>query len=261
MTTPHTVDTSLVDAPLINIAVFSTAPSTEEIKEAITGTFSGRAGEITPGKNPGSLVVPIDGAFVLHYQTIDSAPTPYSYGLHPILSADAGDLNTAGTQVLVSVLPDNQEHDLSHQFREPRREHLELLSQATSAVAQHANCLIIHNPRGNVSFSPAMFNDAVRNNLAPMHIAPVWITQSGGELRGYSMGLVQAGHPEIQARTSSMDPTDLYYKLANIADHILQGATVKGGDTLAFEEGQAPLTITEEPWFVDQNFPAVTIHF
>ena len=58
-----------------------------------------------------------------------------------------------------------------------------------------------------------------------------------------------------------MDPTDLYYKLANIADHILQGATVKGGDTLAFEEGQPRLTITEEPWFVDQDFPAVTINF
>ena len=58
-----------------------------------------------------------------------------------------------------------------------------------------------------------------------------------------------------------MDPTDLYYKLANIADHVLQGATVKDGDTLSFEQGQPPLTVQKEPWYVDESYPAVTINF
>ena len=137
----------------------------------------------------------------------------------------------------------------------------ELLSKATAVVADHPECLIVHNPRGNVSIAPNTFLEAVRDNLAPMHIAPVWLTQKGNKILGYTVGLVQAGHPEVQAATESMDPTDLYYKLANIADHVLQGATVKDGDTLSFEEGQPPLTAQEEPWFVDESLPAVTIGF
>lgn len=261
MTTPHSVDAALIDAPLINIAVFRTAPTPEEVSERLTTTFGDRLGDITPGKNPGSIMVELDDSFLLHYQAVDTPPTRDSYGLHPILSADARGLDSATAQILVSVLPQETEHDRAKQFREARREHLELLSKATAVVAEHPDCLIVHNPRGNVSIAPNTFLEAVRDNLAPMHIAPVWLTQKENKILGYTVGLVQAGHPEIQAATKSMDPTDLYYKLANIADHVLQGATVKDGDTLSFEQGQPPLTVQKEPWFVDESYPAVTINF
>ena len=177
------------------------------------------------------------------------------------MSADARGLDSATAQILVSVLPREAEHDRAKQFRETRRDHLELLSKATAVVAEHPDCLIVHNPRGNVSIAPNTFLEAVRDNLAPMHIAPVWLTQKENKILGYTVGLVQAGHPEVQAATESIDPTDLYYKLANIADHVLQGATVKDGDTLSFEQGQPPLTVQKEPWFVDESYPAVTINF
>ena len=105
MTTPHSVDAALIDAPLINIAVFRTAPTPEEVSERLTTTFGDRLGDITPGKNPGSIMVELDDSFLLHYQAVDTPPTRDSYGLHPILSADARGLDSATAQILVSVLP------------------------------------------------------------------------------------------------------------------------------------------------------------
>ena len=197
MTTPHSVDAQLIDAPLINIAVFRTAPTPEEVSERLPSTFADRLGDITPGKNPGSLMAELDDSFLLHYQAIDTPPTRDSYGLHPILSADARGLDSATAQILVSVLPRDAEGNRAKQFREARREHLELLSKATAVVAEHPECLIVHNPRGNVSIAPNTFLEAVRDNLAPMHIAPVWLTQKGNKILGYTVGLVQAGHPEV----------------------------------------------------------------
>ena len=63
MTTPNSVDATLIDAPLINIAVFRTAPTPEEVSERLTTIFGDRLGEITPGKNPGSIMVELDDSF------------------------------------------------------------------------------------------------------------------------------------------------------------------------------------------------------
>jgi len=41
---------TLIDAPLINIAVFRTAPTPEEVSERLTTTVGDRLGEITPGR-------------------------------------------------------------------------------------------------------------------------------------------------------------------------------------------------------------------
>ena len=112
-------------------------------------------------------MVELDDSFLLHYQAVDTPPTRDSYGLHPILSADARGLDSATAQILVSVLPRETEHDRAKQFREARRDHLELLSKATAVVAEHPDCLIVHNPRGNVSIAPNTFLEAVRDNLAP----------------------------------------------------------------------------------------------
>nr|WP_272885219.1 DUF4261 domain-containing protein [Corynebacterium phoceense] len=72
--------------------------------------------------------------------------------------------------------------------------------------------------------------------------------------------MLALGHPEIQIRDFTGDPTDLYYRMANLIDYAARGPLLKPGDTLSFGEGQPPISITEATNFVSSDIPTVEIH-
>ena len=54
----------------------------------------------------------------------------------------------------------------------------------------------------------------------------------------YTAGLAPLGHPELTFRNTTIDPNELYEKLVNLVNYILNGGVLRATDTLGFADDQ-----------------------
>lgn len=252
MTTPHSVAAPLVEAPLLNSVLFSSLPTSEELSTLLSAEFGTGLHKLEQGYEFEDVHLAVRGIAAK-----PSAQAEYSF--HPVLSGNPHDLNDVGAHILIGVVEGGDIFDKAQQFREPRLHQIRLLLRATTALLRASQARAVHLMNANTTVFPEPFFEAISRDVLSMSAATVWVFPDKDGLHAFTYGLTSAGHPELEIADTHADPTELYYRLVNIADHVLQGASFKDGDTLAFSENEKPASISETGWFVNAEIPALNI--
>lgn len=250
---PHLIGAVMLDRP-VSLAELA-GHLAEHTPDKIT------IGDIKELADGAGMIFGVNGRHLIRLITVDGplqdAMRP---AVHPILTAPVKDeLDKVAGQVLVSLEPVDLKPEQYN--REIRFDQLMTHAFVTGAVASLPGTIAVHNVQGSTTIAAAAFQDALDKDIYPTLLCPVWLTQTAQGFTGYTYGLHQAGHPELQAKDSSTDPTELYFNLMNLADYVLSGQTLSDGHTLSFGEGKPSHTATKDQWVVDQKIPAFTIDF
>lgn len=252
MNTPHSVDSTLVEAPLLNAVLLSSLPAPETLHDLLSAEFGEGLKKSDQGYEFEDVHLALRG--------VASDPDAQAeYSFHPMLSGNPSDLEDVSAQILVGVVSGGDLFEQALRFREPRLHQIRVLVRATAALLRSEQARAVHLMSANTTVFPQQFFEALSLDVLSMTAATVWVYPDGGRLQAFTYGLSAAGHPELQISDPGGDPTELYYRLVNIADHVLQGAAFKEGDTLAFSEKDQPATISATSWFVDEKIPALSI--
>ncbi|WP_026459765.1 DUF4261 domain-containing protein [Schaalia suimastitidis] len=88
---------------------------------------------------------------------------------------------------------------------------------------------------------------------------PIWVWQSEtGAVNAYSYGLRALGHVEIQVRDLKQPLDQAFPYLLDIAEYLIQGATIRAGETLGTTADDKRAT-RYEPWMADASVTALQI--
>lgn len=255
--TPTTVTPELMRASLLNVLMTSHDIDLQAAADVLQHALGERLGE--PDFGEGTLRVEIDGNHLAHIMQVDFPPKEpaEAYRPHPVQSGEL-DLDAITGQLLVTLLPRDKVLTQGRQAREPRMVSLTLHAQVTAALASLKGVEAVHNTMADVTIGPGIFVEAVSQGDLTMALCSVWLQQTPTGINACTFGLANAGHPELVVESSSLDPTALYYKLLDITNHILYGATLKDGDTFAFAEGEDPLSISTATHPIAE-FPALKL--
>ena len=259
-TTPHAVDQQFISAPLLDVALLSRVPQLSEIETRLQNSFGDRLGECHI-KEEGILSAELDGKNLVNVALLDGPPVDpdSAYSLHPVLTGDPSGLEDVQAQLLITLLPSNDELQQVRSSREARIAQINTHAQVTAALAALEGVEAVHNIVGNVTVSPKIFVEAVTNNDPAMYSASVWLAQTDSGITAYTIGLVQAGHPELIAENSAQDPSALFYTMCDLVNYALSSGTFKDGDTFAFSADAQPLSITSTTYPTDSSVPALRV--
>lgn len=257
-----TVDPSFLSVPLLNVVLGTKVPSEQDMRSALEGSFGDRVSGFTQSSQPNTFVAELDGGdYLIHLTVVEGQHEnpEEAYSIHPVLTGDPSVLDTVRSQLIVTLLPQNKLQEESKQFRTERYSHIIHHAQVTAVLSQLPGTVAVHNTMGRVTFSQKIFIDGVKESFLPMCAISVWLTQGPSGINAYTVGMAAGGHPELQVLGSSDDPTELYYKLGDLAHYALAKKPLKDGDTMAFSADAPPITISDATWTVDPNVPALTI--
>lgn len=264
MTTPLTVDQELFVPYLINSVLFDRVVTIDDVKDTLIAIESP---ELTIGEfkdlpetdktGPG-ILFGVNGQYLMRVIVVDSPLTDQiAPAIHPILTGPVADkLSSVQGQALVSIHPNEGTSN-----REDRFAQAWLHALVSHQLAQLAGIVGIHNVQDSTTVDPDIFADAIEKKIYPVLMAPVWLAPDEGAdtFTGYTYGLHQLGHPELQATGISGDPTDAYLHLMNLTHYVLGGATLKDGDTFGFGDNADPSKVTADTWVINDKVPALKV--
>lgn len=264
MAAPISVDKKLFVPFLINSVMFDRTLGVAEVKDHLEGldTQELSIGEVKQHpentESGPTLIFGVNGQYLVRVVLVDSPLTDrVAPAIHPILTGPAADkLGTVKAQALVSLHPNEGEPT-----REDRLAQALLHARVSNHLARLAGVVAIHNMQDSTTVAPHLYSDALSDSAYPVLMAPVWLApdSSGDTFTGYTYGLHQLGHPELQATGISGDPTEAYLKLMNLANYVIGGATLKEGDTFSFSQDANPSTVEAGAWVISDKVPALII--
>ncbi|WP_426718241.1 DUF4261 domain-containing protein [Corynebacterium auriscanis] len=253
--TPHILDIRTVSAPLVNIVLFERTPGPEEIVEQLQQQFENELGEFQINPETNSVAVEVWGDHLIHVTTVEAVPDGEYFHMryHPVLSGEESAVDNVTTQVVVALLPSEGRMQLNKQLIEPRMNSAFTHAAVTEAVASVDGALLVHSTLAEVTFNAGYYRGFVQEGRVEEALVSVWIVQSeNGGSNAYTCGLAPLGHPELIFVDSPIPPEELYAKLMNLANYILNGAVLRPEDTLGFADDQI-LRVSEgtHPYFAD----------
>lgn len=254
----------LLTAQLSLGVLFDRAPQPEEIGAALSDNLGPRITSLSHGPTVGEVAAVLDQNFQLQVHLV--APSPAPIHIHPVLSASAQlDQYTRAAAARVTISPDPQISPLTQAFVQPRLGQYLALVHAVASILQVPGAVAVDHMPGKATIAAGTFIAGVNTATGAHTMAPVWLAPAdpqhpeSGLIDGFSRGLVELGHPEVQIRHWSGDPTDLYYRLVDIVSYITAGQPLKAGDTLAASADAPSHTVVAAPWLADPTVPALEL--
>ncbi|WJY89587.1 hypothetical protein CCONF_05215 [Corynebacterium confusum] len=260
MDTPNSVAADLVNAPLVNVVYCRNLPAEKELAAAMRDTFGDQLSPLKPGPSP-ELQVAQARDCTITFKLVDAAPDLSEVEPHPELNDGSVDVSSAASYLLVTVFPDNAHLERGKKYREDRLRQINMLSVATLAALKTPGALAALVPRAGVTISAPRFIQLADSGELAMTAVGVWVRPSEDADRwyAYSVGLIQAGHPEVQIRNAPGEPNDFYAVLRGLVSYVLDGNTVRAGDSLTIVEERPAITVAEDRWVVDPQLPALRL--
>lgn len=261
--------TDLHPAPaelLMDMVLLDRLPPLSAVLDALQRGM-GRAAEVQQGEG-GTIVVDADGIQVF----IAPMPGPVPDGealanCHPIFWQHGTDpVRDHDATVLVTARLSDGRHGAGG----PRSEALVLrtaLARATVSLLQLSGAVGVYAGGCGTTFPARVYSDMTvgqleDGDLPAMLWAPVWLLDGGdGSWSGYSYGLTQLGHAEIQVDRVRMAPNGLFTLLSDLVSYVVHGATLRPGETVSIDAEGHRMSAGTGPWAVDPAETAVTLSF
>ena len=262
MSTPFAVNRAHLARQRFTLVLLdSEADVMMKMRTALSNYFGPRLGSFTPApKDDGAFSVAINNVATIAFaQTAGTMVGESAPIAHPILTGSFDPTKVRSIVSIAQVEPALPGTD--NESREGVFAQLRILAEATAALCTLPGVVGVRNDLGRVIAQPDIYAEAVARDEAPHYLATAWITPGEGRtINAGTVGMPPLGHPEIQIQGFTGDPTDLYYRMANLIDYAARGPLLKPGDTLSFGEGQPPISITEATNFVSSDIPTVEVH-
>lgn len=250
---------SIVDRPLLTVVLGTDVPTGDALQRCLETAFPQRISNFGPGTQPFMFSGELDGEYLIHLTVIDGpVENPdEALAVHPVLTGDPAPLQNIRSQVLVSVLPSN---DRMVDTKGPGRiDFYSLHAQVTAALAELPGTIAVHSVMAQATITKDVYIEGARMGYLCSTSVSVWLTQGHSGINAYTLGMTQAGHPELQVVDSSMDVNELFQSVEAMAQHALTSQPLKDGDTLAFSADAPPVAIESDQWLVDPSVPALRI--
>lgn len=172
---------------------------------------------------------------------------------HPVLGSDV-DLDTVRS--VITVQPHQQTNSEGPDgvpSRDARREQMyvnaELAATLATLPSSIAVCRVPHGVRRPFAIAAPTFVNAVLNDIVSGYLVDVVVTDEANPT-GFTVGMVDAGHPELQWRGASLAAAELYNVLSDICQWALTRHQIREGDSLRVPGYPHPLTLRTAPWLV-----------
>lgn len=249
------LDPSIISAPLVNIVLLSRVPTPEDIVTELSEQFGEDLGEFQIDEHNNAVAVEVYGDHLIHVTAINEAPDGQAYQLryHPVLSGEQAAVDEVSAQAVVAVLPSQDRLQLNKELIDPRVGSAIIHAAATEAIASNDSAVLVHSSLAEVTFNAGYYRYFVQEGRLEEALASIWIVQSeddpeinsathhdaaGSSSNAYTAGLAPLGHPELVFRNTTIDPNELYEKLVNLVNYILNGGVLRPKDTLGFADDQ-----------------------
>lgn len=182
---------------------------------------------------------------------------PVFFGADP---QERAELHDARAHLLIAHRPDlDAPSDIPPRAQKFNQRALHAL--VTAMISQLPGTLGIFFPRVKTTLNPRQLQDATMSQspFPSAYMAPTWLKpEEDGSVTGYTIGLMELGQPELQVTKSKADPQKIFELLADTAEHVVNGATLIGGQTLGRAEDDKHAT-SFKPWVIDENKLAIEV--
>lgn len=229
--TPISVDPAVLTPRPHYRVLLSSNPSPQQVREHLHEIFADRLQ--TRLEEHAGLVCVLDGQveYVLSAQNA-ADPAPHS---HAVLGPRTP-LSSATTQLEVQAHSDVQPLVRTREsLRELNYMHAELAAALAVREDAVAVCHVFRGASRPFAVDPQVFSEAVRHDVVSAYVVDLIVTRTAEGTQGMSIGMVEAGHPELQLR-SSADPSEVYNQLADVCQWALAHQPIAAGDTVTVHE-------------------------
>ncbi|WKD60639.1 hypothetical protein CCICO_02970 [Corynebacterium ciconiae DSM 44920] len=226
--TPISVDpAALTPRPSYRVLLTDT-PSLQEIRSHLHGIFGDRLATQLD-EHPGlGCVLDEQVRYALSTHSASNYPTPH---LHAVLGpqrtlADAASVLEVGVHSDVRPLLSHREN-----VRELNYMHAELAAAVAARPDALAVCHAFRGASRPFALDPLVFIEAVRHDVVSGYVVDVVVTRTATGAQGMSIGMVEAGHPELQLH-STASPSEVYNVMTDVCQWALTHQPIASGDTL-----------------------------
>ncbi|MGV0409769.1 DUF4261 domain-containing protein [Corynebacterium resistens] len=253
---PQFLDPQIISAPLVNVVLFTRTPRLEEIIAELSTQFGEDLGEFQVDEQNNAVAVEVYDDHLIHVTVIDEAPDGEAYQLryHPILTGEGTALDEVCAQAVVAILPSEDRLQLNKKLIAPRIGSAIIHAVTTEAITSVESAVLVHSSLAEATFNAGHYRYFVQEDRLEEVLASIWIFQAevtdqptnpqptDSQLtppsNAYTAGLAPLGHPELIFRNTTIDPNELYEKLVNLVNYILNGGVLRAKDTLGFADDQ-----------------------
>ena len=253
---PQFLDPQIISAPLVNVVLFTRTPRLEEIIAELSTQFGEDLGELQIDEQNNAVAVEVYDDHLIHVTVIDEAPDGETYQLryHPILTGEGTALDEVCAQAVVAILPSEDRLQLNKKLIAPRIGSAIIHAVTTEVITSVESAVLVHSSLAEATFNAGYYRYFVQEDRLEEVLASIWIFQAevtdqptnpqptDSQLtppsNAYTAGLAPLGHPELIFRNTTIDPNELYEKLVNLVNYILNGGVLRAKDTLGFADDQ-----------------------
>ena len=253
---PQFLDPQIISAPLVNVVLFTRTPRLEEIIAELSTQFGEDLGEFQVDEQNNAVAVEVYDDHLIHVTVIDEAPDGEAYQLryHPILTGEGTALDEVCAQAVVAILPSEDRLQLNKKLIAPRIGSAIIHAVTTEVITSVESAVLVHSSLAEATFNAGYYRYFVQEDRLEEVLASIWIFQAevtdqptnpqptDSQLtppsNAYTAGLAPLGHPELIFRNTTIDPNELYEKLVNLVNYILNGGVLRAKDTLGFADDQ-----------------------
>ena len=182
---------------------------------------------------------------------------PVFFGADP---TERAELHDARAHLLIAHRPD-MDAPSEIPAREQKFKQRALHALVTAMISQLPGTLGVFVPSVKTTLSPRHLQEFTMSEspFPSAYMAPTWLKpEEDGSVSGYTIGLMDLGHPELQVTKSKGDPQKIFELLADTAAHVVGGATIIGGQTVGRTDDDKHAT-SFAPWIIDGDKKAIEV--